>query len=188
MTGGMGDYFMESDDESPVVQRARQLAGSIRDTWQGTTNKGEVIAYGALLSLGLWAAVGVVDAVDRVPVVSQVLKLVGTSYTGWFAWRYLIFHEGRMALARDLKEARASLTAGAATAYMRAAEGARPYEHERGRPPSAPFAAQGKDATGAAKSLGDLDSTSNLRGAAEAGSAPGASSKPRSAGPAGEDE
>ena len=43
MTGGMGDYFIEWDDDSPLVKRARELAARARDTWDNTANKGEVL-------------------------------------------------------------------------------------------------------------------------------------------------
>lgn len=43
MTGGTGDYFIEFDDDSPLVRRAKQLGARAADQWERTTNKGEVL-------------------------------------------------------------------------------------------------------------------------------------------------
>ncbi|KAI8467195.1 MAG: CAAD domains of cyanobacterial aminoacyl-tRNA synthetase-domain-containing protein [Monoraphidium minutum] len=151
MTGGLGDYVVDFDDEPPLVTRAKELAGRAAAKWDATTNKGEVLGLTAGIALGLLLSGAVVDAVDRLPLLPQAFKFVGTAYSAWFSWRYLLFAEGRADLGRDLRDLKASLTAKTASTYMRATEGAAP-----------PAGAAPRER------LGDLDSASNLGAAADA--------------------
>jgi hypothetical protein len=44
MTGGVGDYIIPDVEEQPIgVQLARGTAAAVRDKWNSTTNKGQVI-------------------------------------------------------------------------------------------------------------------------------------------------
>lgn len=52
--------------------------------------------------LALIAANAVAGAVDRVPIVSNFLELVGLVVTGWFAYRNLIFKPDREAFLKKV--------------------------------------------------------------------------------------
>jgi hypothetical protein len=44
MTGGVGDYYINFDEEQPVgVRTIRGLAASVAGKWAATQNKGEVL-------------------------------------------------------------------------------------------------------------------------------------------------
>ena len=43
-------------------------------------------------------------AIDRLPLVPGLLELVGIGYTGWFAYKNLIFRPDREALLQKIKE------------------------------------------------------------------------------------
>lgn len=40
---------------------------------------------------------------DRIPIISDFIKLVGIGVTGWFTWRYLVFGPDREELVRNIK-------------------------------------------------------------------------------------
>ncbi|KAG8072471.1 hypothetical protein GUJ93_ZPchr0006g42042 [Zizania palustris] len=65
------------------------------------------VLYGSGAFIVLWVLSSVVSAIDSIPLVPNVLELIGTGYTIWFTARYLLFKESRdklFAKFEDLKE------------------------------------------------------------------------------------
>lgn len=58
-----------------------------------------MVAIGVVAFISIWALSGLVDRVDRLPIVGGLLELVGLVVTGWFAYRYLTFAPDRYASA-----------------------------------------------------------------------------------------
>lgn len=69
--------------------------GGLQKKWDETEEKPAVIAITFFSFLVIWGLGGVVDAIDRLPLVSNFLELVGLIVTTWFAYRYLIFGPDR---------------------------------------------------------------------------------------------
>ncbi|KQJ90572.1 protein CURVATURE THYLAKOID 1D, chloroplastic [Brachypodium distachyon] len=53
------------------------------------------LVYGTSALVAVWISSIVVSALDSVPVVPQVMEVVGLGFTVWFTSRYLIFKENR---------------------------------------------------------------------------------------------
>ncbi|CAG9464328.1 unnamed protein product [Pedinophyceae sp. YPF-701] len=81
--------------------KAKELAAEASAAWEKTEEKPAVVAIAAASFLGLWFAAGVIDSVDKLPVLPPLLELVGLGYTAWFIYRYLIFEPSRAEL-KDL--------------------------------------------------------------------------------------
>ncbi|GAV80526.1 LOW QUALITY PROTEIN: DUF4308 domain-containing protein [Cephalotus follicularis] len=54
--------------------------------------------------VALWGSTGMISAIDRLPLVPGVLELVGIGYTGWFAYKNLVFKPDREALLQKIKD------------------------------------------------------------------------------------
>ncbi|CAN6182578.1 unnamed protein product, partial [Urochloa humidicola] len=54
-----------------------------------------VLVYGTSALVAIWISSIVVSALDSVPLVPQVMEVVGLGFTIWFTSRYLIFKENR---------------------------------------------------------------------------------------------
>ena len=65
--------------------------------WNATEEKPAVIAIGLSSFVAIWAASGLVDAINRLPLINGVLEGVGLVVTGWFVYRNLIFGPDRCA-------------------------------------------------------------------------------------------
>ncbi len=63
--------------------------------WDDLDEKPAAVAITISVFVAIWAASGVVDAVDRLPIIGGLLEFVGLLVTGWFAYRYLIFGPDR---------------------------------------------------------------------------------------------
>ncbi|KAF8781120.1 hypothetical protein HU200_001097 [Digitaria exilis] len=53
------------------------------------------LVYGTSAVVAIWISSIVVSAIDSVPLVPQVMEVVGLGFTIWFTSRYLIFKENR---------------------------------------------------------------------------------------------
>uniref|UniRef100_A0A453L0S5 Cyanobacterial aminoacyl-tRNA synthetase CAAD domain-containing protein n=1 Tax=Aegilops tauschii subsp. strangulata TaxID=200361 RepID=A0A453L0S5_AEGTS len=53
------------------------------------------LVYGSSAIVAIWISSIVVSALESVPVVPQVMEVVGLGFTVWFTSRYLIFKENR---------------------------------------------------------------------------------------------
>jgi len=72
--------------------------------WDGIENKFAVTTLAVTVTLVMWSAGGVVSAIDRLPVVPGLMEVVGIGYSGWFAYRYLLFKPDRDAFFAKVRE------------------------------------------------------------------------------------
>ncbi|CAI5483839.1 unnamed protein product [Closterium sp. Yama58-4] len=88
---------------SPQVEEYKEKASELVDVakskWETVENKPLVALYAGGAVVGLWITSAILGAIDSIPLVPAFLKLVGTVYTGWFTYRYLIFEASRKELS-----------------------------------------------------------------------------------------
>ncbi|KAL5201529.1 hypothetical protein ABZP36_035883 [Zizania latifolia] len=58
-------------------------------------NSYTALVYGTSALVAIWISSIVITALDSVPLVPQVMEVVGLGFTVWFTSRYLIFKENR---------------------------------------------------------------------------------------------
>ncbi|CAI5492900.1 unnamed protein product [Closterium sp. Naga37s-1] len=93
---------------SPQVEeykdKATELVDVAKSKWETVENKPLVALYAGGAVVGLWITSAILGAIDSIPLVPGFLKLVGTVYTGWFAYRYLIFEASRKELSEKVAD------------------------------------------------------------------------------------
>jgi hypothetical protein len=62
-----------------------------------------------LALLGIRVVFAALDAIDDLPLVTPILKLIGLSTVGWFIWRYLLRANNRQELAQMFNRTKADL-------------------------------------------------------------------------------
>jgi len=82
---------------------AEELAAKLQKYWDESDDKPTIVATGFGALLALYFINNVVDAVDRLPVVSNVFELVGIVFTGWTAYRYFLVDGEKEKLSADIK-------------------------------------------------------------------------------------
>ncbi|XP_058738817.1 protein CURVATURE THYLAKOID 1B, chloroplastic-like [Vicia villosa] len=95
----------------PVPASAEQLSVSdspeflktIQETWEKVEDKYAVSTIAVAGAVALWGSAGVISAIDRLPLVPGVLEVVGIGYTGWFAYKNIIFKPDRDVLVQKIK-------------------------------------------------------------------------------------
>ena len=89
-----------ADDVSSL---AAETASKVSSAWDASDEKPAVVALGASALVVLVALSAVANAVDSVPVFSNLLELVGLGASGWFAYRNLVFGPDRDALKAKIE-------------------------------------------------------------------------------------
>ncbi|KFK37449.1 hypothetical protein AALP_AA4G258300 [Arabis alpina] len=81
-----------------------EIVKTAQETWEKVEDKYAIgsLAFAGLVAL--WGSTGLVSAIDRLPLVPGVLELVGIGYTGWFAYKNLIFKPDREVLFQKVKD------------------------------------------------------------------------------------
>jgi hypothetical protein len=86
-----------------AVAELPDIVKTIQETWDKVEDKYAVSSLAVAGGVALWVSAGMISAIDRLPLVPGVLELVGIGYTGWFAYRNLIFKPEREALIQKIK-------------------------------------------------------------------------------------
>ncbi|KAL6641379.1 hypothetical protein ACP70R_019560 [Stipagrostis hirtigluma subsp. patula] len=81
-----------------------EYVDALKLEWDRIQDKYAVTTLAAAATIGMWSAGGVVSAIDRLPVVPGVLEIVGIGYSGWFAYRNLLFKPDRDAFFAKVRE------------------------------------------------------------------------------------
>eukprot|EP00877_Chromochloris_zofingiensis_P013220 jgi/Chrzof1/8151/UNPLg00198.t1 len=93
-----------SDEASEKLNEAvNNISASIKENWEKTEDKPAAVLITLSAVLALITLNGVVDAVDKIPIVSGVIELVGIVVTGAFTYRYLVFGPDREELVNNIK-------------------------------------------------------------------------------------
>ncbi|XP_010241049.1 PREDICTED: protein CURVATURE THYLAKOID 1B, chloroplastic [Nelumbo nucifera] len=81
-----------------------EIVKTIQEAWDKLEDKYAVTSLALAGGVALWGSTGMISAIDRLPLIPGVLELVGIGYTGWFAYRNLIFKPDREALFQKIKD------------------------------------------------------------------------------------
>ncbi|CAH8340974.1 unnamed protein product [Eruca vesicaria subsp. sativa] len=95
--------------EAPVTADAEstelpEIVKTAQEAWEKVEDKYAIgsLAFAALVAL--WGSTGLISAIDRLPLFPGVFELVGIGYTGWFAYKNLIFKPDREVLFQKVKD------------------------------------------------------------------------------------
>ncbi|GJP48004.1 hypothetical protein CLOM_g7245 [Closterium sp. NIES-68] len=98
------------DEVPPIVTRSKELLEEAKSKWETIDDKSTVLLYGGGAIVALWLSSTIVSAVNSIPLLPKVLELVGTVYTGWFAYRYLLFKSSRRELSLLIDDIKSKIT------------------------------------------------------------------------------
>eukprot|EP00471_Norrisiella_sphaerica_P003409 CAMPEP_0184481946 /NCGR_PEP_ID=MMETSP0113_2-20130426/3532_1 /TAXON_ID=91329 /ORGANISM="Norrisiella sphaerica, Strain BC52" /LENGTH=186 /DNA_ID=CAMNT_0026861409 /DNA_START=39 /DNA_END=599 /DNA_ORIENTATION=- len=89
---------------------ADKILEDIGSKFNSIENKSQVAIYAGTSIIALLLANGLVTTIDAIPVLPYFMKLVGTGYSTWFIYRYLLFDDSRKELQEDLEAIRKKIT------------------------------------------------------------------------------
>ncbi|KAK7275450.1 hypothetical protein RIF29_16567 [Crotalaria pallida] len=87
-----------------------EIVKTVQEAWDKVDDKYAVTSLVVAAVIALWASAGLISAIDRLPLIPVLLELVGIGYTGWFAYKNLVFKPEREALLGKIKETYSEIT------------------------------------------------------------------------------
>ncbi|KAG8092394.1 hypothetical protein GUJ93_ZPchr0012g21855 [Zizania palustris] len=99
---------------APIAANAEltELINALKQEWDRIEDKYAVTTLAVTATLGMWSAGGAVSAIDRLPVIPGLMEAVGIGYTGWFAYRNLLFKPDREAFFAKVREVYEDIVSG----------------------------------------------------------------------------
>ncbi|XP_057772788.1 protein CURVATURE THYLAKOID 1C, chloroplastic [Salvia miltiorrhiza] len=80
------------------------IVKSIQDVWDKSEDRLALIGLGFASVVGFWAAINIVTAIDKLPIVPNLLELIGLLFASWFTYRYLLFKPDRQELSQKVSK------------------------------------------------------------------------------------
>lgn len=93
----------EAPAEVAATTELPEFVKTIQEAWEKVEDKYAVASLGVAGVVALWGSTGMISAIDRLPLIPGVLEVVGIGYSGWFAYKNLIFKPDREALIEKIK-------------------------------------------------------------------------------------
>ncbi|TKY64161.1 CURVATURE THYLAKOID 1B [Spatholobus suberectus] len=81
-----------------------EFVKTLQEAWDKVDDKYAVSSLAVVGVVALWGSVGLISAIDRLPLIPGVLEIVGIGYTGWFVYKNIVFKPDREALICKIKE------------------------------------------------------------------------------------
>ncbi|XWS46317.1 hypothetical protein CRYUN_Cryun14cG0055000 [Craigia yunnanensis] len=72
-----------------------EIVKTVQEAWDKVEDKYAVSSLAVAGVVALWGSTGMISAIDRLPLIPGILELVGIGYSGWFAYKNLIFRPDR---------------------------------------------------------------------------------------------
>nr|POE55741.1 protein curvature thylakoid 1b, chloroplastic [Quercus suber] len=86
-----------------AVAELPEIVKTVQEAWDKVEDKYAVSSLAVAGVVALWGSTGMISAIDRLPLIPGVLELVGIGYSGWFAYKNLVFKPDREALLEKIK-------------------------------------------------------------------------------------
>ena len=85
-------------------EKLAEVTETLKEKWAETDDKPAVITLAVYGTIGLVAANGVLKAVDGLPLIPQMLELIGIGFSGFYVYQNLLFKPDRAALKDQLSK------------------------------------------------------------------------------------
>ncbi|KAM5555800.1 protein CURVATURE THYLAKOID 1B, chloroplastic [Rosa sericea] len=81
-----------------------EVLKTVQEAWDKVEDKYAVSSLAVAGVVAVWGSTGLISAIDRLPLIPGALELVGIGYTGWFAYKNLVYKPDREALIQKVKD------------------------------------------------------------------------------------
>ena len=85
-------------------KKLKEVTETVSEKWEETDDKPAVITLGVYGLIGLTAANGVLKSIDSLPLIPDLLELVGIGFSGFYIYQNLLFKPDRAALKDSISK------------------------------------------------------------------------------------
>ncbi|KEH18562.1 putative photosystem I [Medicago truncatula] len=101
------DVMVMATGDAPTEVDSTELpefVKNLQEAWDKYDDRYAVSSLVVASVFALWSLTGLISAIDRLPLIPGVLELIGIGYTGWFAYKNVVFKPEREELIQKVKE------------------------------------------------------------------------------------
>ncbi|XP_076944838.1 protein CURVATURE THYLAKOID 1A, chloroplastic-like [Bidens hawaiensis] len=103
-------FCVKASEDASSSLDSDELFKDLKEKWDAVENKPTVIIYGTGGAVAIWLSSVVIGAIHKVPLLPNIMELVGVGYSGWFVYRYLLFESSRKELAANIESIKKELS------------------------------------------------------------------------------
>jgi hypothetical protein len=85
-------------------KKLKEVTSTVSEKWEETDDKPAVITLGVYALVGLVAANGVLKSIEGLPLIPDLLELVGIGFSGFYVYQNLLFKPDRAALKDSISK------------------------------------------------------------------------------------
>ncbi|XP_021298617.1 protein CURVATURE THYLAKOID 1C, chloroplastic isoform X2 [Herrania umbratica] len=98
-------FVVKATGESSESSTSLSIVKSVQNVWdKSDEDRVGLIGLGFAAIVALWASANLVSAVDKLPLIPNVLEVIGILFSLWFIYRYLLFKPDREELFQIIKK------------------------------------------------------------------------------------
>ncbi|XWS16325.1 hypothetical protein CRYUN_Cryun34aG0075600 [Craigia yunnanensis] len=88
--------IVKATSNSSESSTSLSIIKSVQTVWdKSDEDRVALIGLGFAAIVALWASANLISAVDKLPLIPNVLELIGILFSSWFIYRYLLFKPDR---------------------------------------------------------------------------------------------
>ncbi|EEH59654.1 uncharacterized protein MICPUCDRAFT_49417 [Micromonas pusilla CCMP1545] len=92
-------------DSDDLNAKLKEVTDTVSEKWEDTDDKPAVVTLGVYGLVGLVAANGVLKSIDGLPLVPDLLEIVGIGFSAFYVYQNLLFKPDRAALKESISKA-----------------------------------------------------------------------------------
>ncbi|XP_017639369.2 protein CURVATURE THYLAKOID 1C, chloroplastic [Gossypium arboreum] len=97
-TGGRQNFAVcvKATGDSSESSTSLSIVKSVRHVWdKSDEDRVGLIGLGFAAIVALWTSTNLISVIDKLPIIPNVLEIIGILFSSWFIYRYLLFKPDR---------------------------------------------------------------------------------------------
>ncbi|XVE88878.1 hypothetical protein DITRI_Ditri19aG0104000 [Diplodiscus trichospermus] len=88
--------IVKATSDSSESSTSMSIVKSVQNVWdKSDEDRVGLIGLGFAAIVALWTSTNLISAIDKLPLIPNVLEFVGILFSSWFIYRYLLFKPDR---------------------------------------------------------------------------------------------
>ncbi|KAL1829224.1 hypothetical protein ACET3Z_007636 [Daucus carota] len=101
---GRVTFAAKAAGDSSESSTSLSIVESVQNVWDNSEDRIALIGLGFAGVVALWASANLITAIDKLPLIPGVLEFIGTLFSSWFVYRYLLFKPDRKELGQAINK------------------------------------------------------------------------------------
>ncbi|XP_022724141.1 protein CURVATURE THYLAKOID 1C, chloroplastic [Durio zibethinus] len=97
--------IVKATSDSSESSTSLSIVKSVQNIWdKSDEDRVGLIGLGFAAIVALWTSTNLISAIDKLPLIPNMLEVIGILFSSWFIYRYLLFEPDRKELFQIIKK------------------------------------------------------------------------------------